>query len=128
MTAWPRNARTSVCPGCEVSTDVVGYGGAGLCEGCKAAADDMERAVRVLRKAPEGSDAWTLGVALTNWGVQGVADQCGVEVVLVTVWVRQGMVPQPHRTRVQALWRDLSRRDLGWGMQASGKSGKQRAG
>lgn len=128
MTAWPRNTRASTCPGCELSTEVVAYGGAGLCEQCKAAADDLERAVRGLRRAPEGSDAWTLGIALCNWGAQGVADQCGVEVSLVAVWVHQGMVPQPHRARVHWLWRDLSRRDVGWGMTASGKSGKQRRG
>lgn len=128
MTAWPRNARTSTCPGCGLSTDVVSYGGSGVCEGCKAKADDLERAVRALRKAPEGSDACTLGRTLTNWGVQGVADACGVEAEIVAVWVHQGMVPQPHRTRVHALWRDLSRRDTGWGMAAAGKSGRRRTG
>lgn len=126
MTAWPRN--TSACPGCELSTDVVSYGGDGLCEGCKGAANGLERAVRALRKAPEGSDAWTLGIALTNWGARGVADACVVDVGLVAVWVRQGMVPQPHRAKVHALWRDLSRRDVGWGMTAAGKSGRQRTG
>jgi hypothetical protein len=125
---WPkrRAGQACDCPGCGLSQLVVEYGANGFCVNCKADQAALERLMWELRAMPEGSDGWTFGVCLSAWGIRGVADACQVDDELVKTWLRQGVVPQPHRTSVRTLWRDLAGRGVGWGGTSQRKTGRRR--